>query len=64
MGHPFGGTFTQLLVNRGLGAAAVTIDSAPGRAGQPAVRDQVLFPILANPANRHRAVGFTKEQFH
>jgi len=29
MGHSFGGTFTQLLVNRGLGAAAVTIDSAP-----------------------------------
>ena len=23
-----------------------------------------LFPILKNPANRHRAVGFTKEQFH
>jgi alpha-beta hydrolase superfamily lysophospholipase len=23
-----------------------------------------LFPILKNPANRHRAVGFTPEQFH
>ena len=23
-----------------------------------------LFPFLVNPANRHRAVGFTKEQFH
>ena len=23
-----------------------------------------LFPVLKNPANRHRAVGFTKEQFH
>ena len=29
MGHSFGGTFTQLLVNRGFGAAAVAIDSAP-----------------------------------
>jgi hypothetical protein len=23
-----------------------------------------VFPILKNPANRHKAVGFTKEQFH
>ena len=23
-----------------------------------------MFPILKNPANRHRAVGFTPEQFH
>jgi pimeloyl-ACP methyl ester carboxylesterase len=28
MGHSFGGTFTQLLVNRGLGAAAVVISMA------------------------------------
>ena len=26
--------------------------------------DQVPVPVLKNPANRHRAVGFTKEQFH
>src|SRR5262250_3242248 len=29
IGHSFGGVFTQLLLDRGLGAAAVTIDSAP-----------------------------------
>ena len=23
-----------------------------------------MFPVLSNPANRHRAVGFTKAQFH
>ena len=66
MGHSFGGTLTQLLVNRGLGAAAVTIDSAPpeGVRVNPPSQIKSLFPILANPANRHRAVGFTKEQFH
>ena len=66
MGHSFGGTFTQLLVNRGLGAAAVVIDSAPpeGVRVNPPSQIKSLFPILKNPANRHRAVGFTKEQFH
>ena len=29
MAHSFGGTVAQILVNRGLGAAAVVIDSAP-----------------------------------
>ena len=29
MGHSFGGTLTQLLLARGLGAAAVVMDSAP-----------------------------------
>ena len=59
MGHFFGGTFTQLLVNRGLGAAAVTIDSAPpeGVRVNPPAQIKSLFPILKNPANRHRAVG-------
>ena len=66
MGHSFGGTFTQLLVNRGLGSAAVVIDSAPpeGVRVNPPSQIKSLFPILKNPANRHRAVGFTKEQFH
>ena len=62
MGHSFGGTITQLLLDRGLGAPASSIDSAPteGVAGQPAVaRLKSLFPVLKNPANRHRAVGFT-----
>jgi pimeloyl-ACP methyl ester carboxylesterase len=66
MAHSFGGTLTQILINRGLGAAAVVIDSAPpeGVRVNPPSQIKSLFPILANPANRHRAVGFTKEQFH
>src|ERR1700759_5021451 len=30
MGHSFGGTFAQLLVGNGLGAARICIDSGPG----------------------------------
>jgi hypothetical protein len=44
----------------------VAIDSAPaeGVRATPVSQIRSLFPILKNPANRHRAVGFTPEQFH
>ena len=66
MGHSFGGTITQLLLARGLGCSAVVIDSAPteGVRVNPPSQAKSLFPILKNPANRHRAVGFTPEEFH
>ncbi|PFG41516.1 alpha-beta hydrolase superfamily lysophospholipase [Isoptericola jiangsuensis] len=66
MGHSFGGTLTQLLLARGLGAAGVVIDSAPteGVRVNPVSQARSLFPALKNPANRHRAVGFTPEEFH
>ena len=66
MGHSFGGTLTQLLLARGLGAAGVVIDSAPteGVRVQPISQARSLFPALKNPANRHKAVGFTPEEFH
>jgi pimeloyl-ACP methyl ester carboxylesterase len=66
MGHSFGGAFTQVLVDRGLGAAGVAIDPAPvkGILGLPASTLRVSFPILRNPANRHRAVMPTGEEFH
>ncbi|WCO67017.1 alpha/beta fold hydrolase [Iamia majanohamensis] len=66
MGHSFGGALTQLLLARGLGAAGVVIDSAPteGVRVTPPSQFRSLFPALKNPANRHRAVGFTPEQFH
>ncbi|MFD7024008.1 alpha/beta hydrolase [Promicromonospora sukumoe] len=66
MGHSFGGTLTQLLLARGLGAAGVVIDSAPteGVRVNPLSQARSLFPALKNPANRHRAVGFTPEEFH
>jgi pimeloyl-ACP methyl ester carboxylesterase len=66
MGHSFGGTLTQLLLARGLGASGVVIDSAPTEGVHVTPLSQVksLFPALKNPANRHRAVGFTPEEFH
>jgi pimeloyl-ACP methyl ester carboxylesterase len=66
VGHGFGGTLVQILLDRGHGAAGIVIGSIPteGAAGMPASALRTLFPVLHNPANRHRAVGFTPEQFH
>lgn len=66
MGHSFGGILTQLLLARGLGAAAVVIDSAPTECVRvtPLSQARSLFPALKNPANFHRAVGFTKDEWH
>jgi pimeloyl-ACP methyl ester carboxylesterase len=66
MGHSFGGAFTQILLDRGLGAAGVAIDSAPvkGLLALPASTLKSGLPVLKNPANRHRAVPLTAEEFH
>src|ERR671916_1327222 len=66
MGHSAGGLFTQILLDHGYGAAGVAIDSAPAEGVRvtPVAQIRLFFPFLKNPANRHRAVGFTKEQFH
>lgn len=66
MGHSFGGALTQLLLDRGLGAAAVAINSAPteGVLVQPPSQVKSLFPVLKHYSNRHKAVGFTPKQFH
>ncbi|GAA3637817.1 alpha/beta fold hydrolase [Microbacterium awajiense] len=66
MGHSFGGLLTQMLLARGLGAAGVVIDSAPteGVRVTPLSQARSLFPALKNPANYHRAVGFTPDEWH
>jgi pimeloyl-ACP methyl ester carboxylesterase len=66
IGHSAGGVFTQVLLDHGYGAAGVAINSAPTE-GVPVVplsQIKSTFPVLKNPANRHRAVGFTPEQWH
>jgi pimeloyl-ACP methyl ester carboxylesterase len=65
MGHSAGGVFTQLLLDHGFGAAGVAINSAPteGVKRVPLAQVKATFPVLKNPANRHRAVGFTFEQW-
>ena len=55
-----------LLLARGLGSAGVVIDSAPTEGVRVTPLSQVrsLFPALKNPANIHKAVAFTAEEFH
>jgi len=66
IGHSFGGTLVQILLDHGFGAAGVAINSVPteGVRVVPPTQIKASFPVLRNPANRHRAVGFTPEQFH
>jgi pimeloyl-ACP methyl ester carboxylesterase len=66
IGHSAGGAFTQLLLDRGYGAVGVAINSAPteGVRAVPISQARATFPVLKNPANRHKAVGFTPEQWH
>jgi len=66
MGHSFGGLFTQIPLDHGLGSAGVAIDSVPAEGVKvvPPSQIRASFPVLKNPANRHRAIGFTPEQFH
>jgi pimeloyl-ACP methyl ester carboxylesterase len=66
MGHSFGGAFTQVLLDRGLGAAGVAIDSAAvkGVMKLPFSTLRTGWPILRNPANRHKAVAISLKQFH
>lgn len=65
IGHSAGGAFTQILLDRGLGACGVAICSAPTEGVRVVPLSQVrsTFPVLRNPANRHRAVGLTLEQW-
>jgi pimeloyl-ACP methyl ester carboxylesterase len=65
MGHSAGGAFVQLLLDRGYGAVGVAINSAPteGVLVTPLSQLKASFPVLRNPANRHRAVGLTYDQW-
>jgi pimeloyl-ACP methyl ester carboxylesterase len=66
MGHSFGGAITEVLLDRGLGDAGVGIDAASvrGITKLPISTLRSAFPILKSPANGHRAVPITAEQFH
>lgn len=66
IGHSFGGAFTEILLDRGLGAAGVAIDAAAVRGilNLPFTQLKSGFPILKSPANAHKAVSLTAEEFH
>jgi pimeloyl-ACP methyl ester carboxylesterase len=65
IGHSAGGAFTQLLLDRGYGAVGVAMNSAPTEGVRVVPLSQVrsTFPVLKSPANRHKAVGLTFEQW-
>jgi pimeloyl-ACP methyl ester carboxylesterase len=65
MGHSAGGAFTQILLDRGRGAAGVALNSAPTEGVRVVPLSQVksTFPVLKSPANRHRAVGLSAEEW-
>ncbi len=66
IGHSAGGAFTQILLDHGYGAAGVALNSAPTE-GVPVVplsQVKATFPVLRNPANRHRAVTYDFEQWN
>ena len=66
IGHSAGGAFTQILLDHGFGAAGVAINSAPteGVRAVPLSQVRSTFPVLKNPANHHRAVKFSHDQWH
>ena len=66
MGHSFGGAFTEILLDRGLGAAGVATDAAAVRGilKLPFSTLKSAWPVLRTPANEHRAVALTPEEFH
>jgi len=65
MGHSFGGLITQVLLDRGLGAAGVAISPAPikGILVLPFSALKVASVALKNPANRNKAVPLTPDEF-
>ncbi|MFE0377605.1 alpha/beta hydrolase [Streptomyces inhibens] len=65
IGHSFGGLITQMIAGRGLSAASVAIDPAPFRGVLPLPVSSLRAAsvVLGNPANYHRAVPLTYDQF-
>src|SRR5207237_8872254 len=65
IGHSFGGLFTQILLDRGLGAAGVAIGTGTpkGVLLSPPSTLRAGFPALKNPFNRNGLAPLTPKQF-
>jgi pimeloyl-ACP methyl ester carboxylesterase len=65
IGHSFGGMIAQRLLGEDVAAAAVAIDAAQikGVLPLPLSALRATLPVFKNPANKHRAVSLTAEQF-
>jgi len=65
IGHSFGGMIAEKLLGEDLGAAAIAIDAAQikGVLPLPLSSLRATLPVFKNPANSHRAVSLTAQQF-
>ncbi|HEY5880336.1 MAG TPA: SDR family NAD(P)-dependent oxidoreductase, partial [Nakamurella sp.] len=65
IGHSFGGLITEKLLGQGYGAAGVAIDPAQIKGVLPLPLAQLRsgLPALGNPANLHRTVELTEQEF-
>ncbi len=65
VGHSFGGMIAQKLLGEGRAAGVVAIDAAQIKGVLPLPLSALhsTLPVFKNPANKHRAVSLTSEQF-
>jgi pimeloyl-ACP methyl ester carboxylesterase len=65
IGHSFGGMIAEKLLGLDMAAAAIAIDAAQIKGVLPLPLSSLrsTLPVFENPANRHRAVMLTAEQF-
>jgi pimeloyl-ACP methyl ester carboxylesterase len=65
IGHSFGGMIAEKLLGEDYGAGAVAIDAAQIKGVLPLPLSALhsTLPVFKNPANKHRAVSLTAEQF-
>ena len=65
IGHSFGGMIAEKLLGQDRAAAAIAIDAAQikGVLPLPLSSLRATLPVFKNPANKHRAVMLTAEQF-
>jgi pimeloyl-ACP methyl ester carboxylesterase len=66
IGYGIGGLVTQILLDRGWGAAGAAIAGAPARgiARLPLSMLKLAFSVLGNSFNSHQTISLTPKQFH
>src|SRR5580693_2134864 len=65
IGHSFGGMIAEKLLGEGYGSGAIAIDAAQIKGVLPLPLSSLhsTLPVFKNPANKHKAVTLTAEQF-
>ena len=65
VGHSFGGMITEKLLGMDAAVAGIAIDAAQIKGVLPLPLSSLrsTLPVFKNPANKHRAVSLTQEQF-